>query len=47
MDGDMLMRYVQLLSVGSNIMLIISMLPEYQMGYHLCESASKTNMYYS
>lgn len=37
MDGDILMRYVQLLSVGSNIMLIISMMPEYQMGYHLCE----------
>ncbi|KAH7412024.1 hypothetical protein DE146DRAFT_263486 [Phaeosphaeria sp. MPI-PUGE-AT-0046c] len=32
---DWTMFAAALLSVGSNIMLIISMLPEYQMGYHL------------
>ncbi|KAH3977062.1 hypothetical protein HBH51_078270 [Parastagonospora nodorum] len=32
---DWTMLAAAILSVGSNIMLIISMLPEYQMGYHL------------
>lgn len=43
MDGDMLICYVQVLSVGSNIMLIISMSPDYQMGYHLCQYTGTTN----
>lgn len=28
----------QILCVGNNLMVIISMFPQYQMGYHLCKS---------
>ncbi|KAH8691763.1 hypothetical protein GQ44DRAFT_719929 [Phaeosphaeriaceae sp. PMI808] len=43
--GDSVMFLASLLSVSSNIMLLISTLPEYKMGYHLCTDVPPKELY--